>query len=257
MADKCKCPPEGSPEWMTTYGDMMTLLLCFFVLIVSMSEIKKPEEYDAVMTQIKESFGMYGGGGKIPIDDDPTMSLIKRLEATRLRQAKIPNKANTKTPAQKGQEPKVTKVREGLVIGAGGKINFEPASAVLRDDVKALIAGLVESAKIRGSENILELRGHASAMELAADRPDSGFETGYGDVWELTHARSKAVYDYLTEPPPVGLGLSRDRFRITANGAREPLQNRAYTTAEEAVNRRVEILVSETLVSEMAEPEKI
>ena len=252
MPDKCKCPPAGSPEWMTTYGDMMTLLLCFFVLIVSMSEIKKPEEYDAVMTQIKESFGMYGGGGKIPIDDDPTQSLIKRLEATQLRQAKIPAKSNTKDPAQKGKEPKVTKVREGLVIGTGGKINFEPASAVLSDEVKGLIAGLVESAKIRGSENILELRGHASAMELAAAEDDAP----YGDVWALTHARSMAVYAYLTQPPPIGLGLSEDRFRITANGAREPLQNRAYTTAEEAVNRRVEILVSETLVSEMAEPEK-
>ncbi|MEM1097808.1 MAG: flagellar motor protein MotB, partial [Planctomycetota bacterium] len=34
MAKKQKCPPAGAPEWMTTYGDMMTLLLCFFVLIV-------------------------------------------------------------------------------------------------------------------------------------------------------------------------------------------------------------------------------
>ena len=248
MAREKKCPPEGSPEWMTTYGDMMTLLLCFFVLIVSMSEIKKPEEYDAVMTQIKESFGMYGGGGKIPVTDDPTMSLIKRLEATRLRQAKVPAKSNTKTPSQKGKEAKVTKIREGMVIGAGGKLNFEPGSAELSEDLKAALRELVDKAKIRGTENILEVRGHASALELG---PGAAFT----DVWSLTHARSRATYDFMTAPAPEGLGLAEDRFRITANGSREPLQNRAYTTAEEAVNRRVEILVSETLVSRMQEPE--
>ena len=34
MAKKCPtCPPMGAPDWMVTYGDLMTLLLCFFVLL--------------------------------------------------------------------------------------------------------------------------------------------------------------------------------------------------------------------------------
>ena len=41
MAKKQKCPPAGAPDWMVTFSDMTTLLLCFFVLIIAFSEIKK------------------------------------------------------------------------------------------------------------------------------------------------------------------------------------------------------------------------
>ncbi|MEM1026851.1 MAG: flagellar motor protein MotB [Planctomycetota bacterium] len=250
MAKKKKCPPAGAPEWMTTYGDMMTLLLCFFVLIVSFSEVKKEEQFQAVVEHIKQAFGMMGGGGKIPVTDDPTMSLIKRLDAMRLKQEKKPNRSNVKDPGQQGREAKVTKIREGMVVGAGGKINFEPASAVLSEPVKTAIRQLVDSAKIKGTENILELRGHASALEL----PPGGDGT-FQDAWELSYARARAVYDFMAAAEPAGLGMQPDRFRITSNGAREPLDNRAYTTAQEQANRRVEILVSETLVTEMQVPD--
>ena len=38
--DKCECE-AGAPAWMTTFSDLMSLLLCFFVLLVSMSKIVK------------------------------------------------------------------------------------------------------------------------------------------------------------------------------------------------------------------------
>ena len=113
MGKKCKCPPAGAPEWMVTYGDMVTLLLCFFVLIVSFSEIKKKEEFQSVVEEIQKAFGMRGGGGKLPTEDDPALSLIERLEAVRMRQERIPNKSNVKDPGQTGREPRVTTIREG------------------------------------------------------------------------------------------------------------------------------------------------
>ena len=39
MADKCKCPPPGLPAWMGTFADLMSLLMCFFVLLLSFSEM--------------------------------------------------------------------------------------------------------------------------------------------------------------------------------------------------------------------------
>ncbi|MDY7029979.1 MAG: flagellar motor protein MotB, partial [Spirochaetota bacterium] len=36
---KKKCPPEGAPEWMTTYGDMVTLLLTFFVMLYTTATV--------------------------------------------------------------------------------------------------------------------------------------------------------------------------------------------------------------------------
>jgi len=39
MEEKCKCPPEGLPAWMGTFADLMALLMCFFVLLLSFSEM--------------------------------------------------------------------------------------------------------------------------------------------------------------------------------------------------------------------------
>jgi flagellar motor protein MotB len=45
---------------MVTFGDMMSLLLCFFVIIVSMSEIKKDERFQVVMESLRKAFGNTG-----------------------------------------------------------------------------------------------------------------------------------------------------------------------------------------------------
>ena len=41
MAKKGRPPPPGVPEWVVTYGDLMSLLLCFFILLAAFSEIKQ------------------------------------------------------------------------------------------------------------------------------------------------------------------------------------------------------------------------
>ena len=46
----------GAPEWMVTFGDMMSLLLCFFVILVSMSEMKQDQKFQEVMPRcLKDS----------------------------------------------------------------------------------------------------------------------------------------------------------------------------------------------------------
>jgi chemotaxis protein MotB len=230
---------------MTTYGDMMTLLLCFFVLIVSFSEIKKEDQYQAVVLEIKQAFGMMGGGGKIPITDDPALSLIERLDALRLKQEKVPNRSNTKDPGQRGREPQVTKVREGMMISTGGRITFEPGSADLSEEAKESLRQLAEVFK--GWENLVELRGHAASLEL----PAGGGGGRYEDLWQLSFARSKAVFDYLT----VDMEIDPDRFRLTGNADREPLDARAADSDDAEVNRRVEVLVSESLKQDFTKPE--
>ena len=39
MEEECKCPPPGAPGWMSTFADLMSLLMCFFVLLLSFSEM--------------------------------------------------------------------------------------------------------------------------------------------------------------------------------------------------------------------------
>ena len=50
-------PEPGIPEWVVTFGDMMSLLLTFFIMLVSMSEMKEDEKYQAMVESFREQFG--------------------------------------------------------------------------------------------------------------------------------------------------------------------------------------------------------
>ena len=71
---------RGIPGWVVTFGDMMALLLCFFILLQMFSEFKRDHEYQRVVTAIKEAFGFSGGVGVLPTDDIPVRSMVEILE---------------------------------------------------------------------------------------------------------------------------------------------------------------------------------
>ena len=246
MSNKCKCPPAGAPDWMVTYGDMVTLLLCFFVLIVSFSEIKREDEFQAVVKEIQKAFGMKGGGGKLPTDDDPTLTLIERLEALQLKQQREPNRSNTIEVGMEGRETTVTTVRKGEMFIIGGPITFEPGSADLSNEGKAQIKKVVERFEIRGTNNIIELRGHTASNELY------GVDSAFSDLSDLSHARAAAVCDYLVG---TDIGLEARQIRLVSVSDYEPLVHRAYTDADRRPNRRVEMIVTEALVRDMIQPQ--
>lgn len=61
MANKCQeCPPPGAPAWMVTYGDLMTLLLCFFVLLFSFSSMDAIQ-FESMKESFTGAFGMMQG----------------------------------------------------------------------------------------------------------------------------------------------------------------------------------------------------
>jgi chemotaxis protein MotB len=47
----------GAPAWMVTFGDMMALLLTFFIMIASFSELKSEEKYQALLDAFQHQFG--------------------------------------------------------------------------------------------------------------------------------------------------------------------------------------------------------
>ena len=64
MAKKKKeeAGPPGSPAWMATFSDLMNLLLCFFVLLFSMSSVDAAK-YEQVVNSFAETFSVFKGGG--------------------------------------------------------------------------------------------------------------------------------------------------------------------------------------------------
>lgn len=229
-------PAAGAPEWMVTYGDTMTLLLCFFVIIVSMSEIKKDERFQKVMESLRRAFGGYHGAvGSTPIENVPTNTLIARL-----LELEVPELVNKKGDADEegihGKKFRVTNVRDGLEVVVGGRIAFERFSAMLKPEGRELIAKAAE--RLRGYNTKILVRGHSTREPLPED-------SLYENARDLSFARAKAAALELERN-----GVRRIRLVAVAVGDTEPLVRQAYTEERRALNRRVEILVTEDLIDD-------
>ena len=56
-------PKPGSPAWMATFSDLMNLLLCFFVLLFSMSTVDA-QKFELIAASFSETFSIFSAGGK-------------------------------------------------------------------------------------------------------------------------------------------------------------------------------------------------
>ncbi|VAX39948.1 Flagellar motor rotation protein MotB, partial [hydrothermal vent metagenome] len=69
----------GVPEWVVTYGDMMSLLLTFFIMLVSLSEVVADQKYRAVLDSLQQYTG-YRGSPKAPAGTSfPLNSMIESV----------------------------------------------------------------------------------------------------------------------------------------------------------------------------------
>ena len=71
--------PAGSPAWMATFSDLMNLLLCFFVLLFSMSSTDT-EKFQEVIASIQSSFSIFSSGGTSIGEGQMISSGISQLE---------------------------------------------------------------------------------------------------------------------------------------------------------------------------------
>ncbi len=230
--------PQGAPAWMVTYGDAMTLLLCFFVIIVSMSELKHDQRFQMVMESLRRAFGGYVGSiGSLPIEGTPTNTLIQKL-----LELEIPvyNKEQGDSDEEgiHGKKFRVTNVRDGLEVVVGGRITFGRFSATLRPEARDLLAKTAE--RIRGYNTKILMRGHATREPLPLD-------SLYEDARDLSYARARAGAQVL-----IANGVRPVRLALVAVGDSEPLVRQAYTEERRSLNRRVEVLVTEDLIDDYA-----
>jgi chemotaxis protein MotB len=238
MARQKKAAEAGAPAWMVTYGDTMTLLLCFFVIIVSMSEIKEDQKFLDVLESLRVTFGGHPGAIRaLPSDELPTNALIKQLREIILKPHKEKN-SMADDEGVEGKKFRVTDVREGLEVVIGGKISFDRFSASLKPEARELIRQV--AAVIRGYNTKIQVRGHATREPLPEDAL-------YADALDLSYERAKAVKRALVED-----GIRPERIVIMPLSDTEPLVRQAYTEERRALNRRVEIVVTENLIEEYA-----
>ena len=114
-----KCPPQGAPAWMATFADMATLLMAFFVLILSFAEFNVPK-FKQISGSLKEAFGVQKvvpvveqpkGTTVIELNfspnPEPSLSTTLRQQTTELQKPELELKTETeKSPDGTGEAKK-------------------------------------------------------------------------------------------------------------------------------------------------------
>lgn len=233
MALKKRESKEPScPLWLATYGDMVTNMLVFFVLLLSMSEIRKDERFLDFMQALREAFGYVGGMEQLPYEE---MRQTKNEDLAELMVIPIRPEDYAESPDEgiRDRYHTVTNLRREEKFDVGSKCTFPELSATLTPEQDPLIQEYVE--KLRGHRSQIEVRGHCSRCPVEG--------SGFGDHFELSLQRARAVAEAL-----VRHGIERERLVVAGAGYNEPLITDAYTPAERQMNDRVEVLQVNRLV---------
>jgi chemotaxis protein MotB len=237
MAKKKKPDAGGaSGEWIVTYSDMVTLMLCFFVALFNPDDAD-PAQIAAMISSFNNmGLGASLGGntlsaGKSADLGNTIMSLPSmdqgRALGTALRRAR--SLFNPEVPSRK---VRVTQDERGIIISLASDAFFNPASATINieetRDILFRLASLLNSSEVRGRK--FRIEGHTDAEGTDPNGP-------WPTNWELSTDRSLSVLHYLTD-----LGVAENRFQVAGFADTMPL-SRNDTPEGRANNRRVDIII--------------
>lgn len=162
LTEDLECPP-GSPPWMSTFADLATLLMAFFVLLVSQTRVADPDEWNALGSIFRESMGLFTdqGGDEIPIGDvENTVNFRNQATETAFV-------VKEKTTAEVPKEVILA------VTELAGQFDTYADMEILKDTLaKAVAAGKVVL-KSEGGKLVVTVQGDADNDEVADDDDES------------------------------------------------------------------------------------
>ena len=213
-------PEEGIDEWIVTYGDMVTLLLTFFILIVAMSSPDKGK-IDKAIKSIQGSLGTSG------VSAEMAMLSEKKSEASFQNLGSQVKNLVLEGNLQDVVDVKVTE--RGIVLNMTGGVLFRAGSAAVERGFMPFLLELSQMLKKLPYKVLVE--GHTD------DSPPPQ-QSAYPSNWELSAARAASIVRVLTREG----GVEPERFSATGYGEFRPLF--AATPENRPKNRRVEIIIS-------------
>lgn len=243
------------PKYMGTFADLMTLLLCFFVLLVAMAEIDALK-YKMVVRSMEDAFGVDSpkpeeeivkGTSVIqqtfsPTDTQPTpLKQVRQASDTdadslKTENADVYRAAQLNTLREQLQQPLAAALDEQLIsletlndrvlIRIDEQASFPSGGARLKPGFIPVLGTIAQALTDMEAEFVVA--GHTDNVPLR-----SGL---YRSNWELSAARATSVMHALLNDSR----LNADQFRIEAYADTQPLESNE-TAAGRAINRRVEI----------------
>jgi len=225
---------DGANDWLTTYADMITLMLCFFVILFNPDDVTQGQ-----LEAISESMRTGGIGSNVggltithgrAADLGNTIMSLPSMERGRVMGTALRRAVSVFSPEIRSNKIKITHDERGLVITLAGDAFFYPASARINieatREILLRMGTYIESNELRDRK--FRIEGHTDS--IPAGPP-------WEDNWQLSVERSRAVLRYLAD-----IGVNERRFQIAGFSDTAPV---ATNDTEEgrANNRRVDIII--------------
>ena len=219
---------RGSPGWMVTFADMMSLLLCLFILILSFAKIDSTQ-FRKNAGPINQAFGV----SKTPTDmiAPPTPNIITLNPFKTDPRTSEENRVLLEIKQKMAKEILASmidlEVKDNMVI-----IRFPGSAAFASGTADLATVFLPTLAKIgevlKGTKGRVVISGHTDDIPIATER--------YRSNWDLSAARSVSVAHYMLNDE----GISPQRITVQGAAESQPLVPN-NSPENRARNRRVEI----------------
>ncbi len=225
-------PPkdEGLPPWMATFADMVTLLLCFFVLLLSFAQ-QDANKFKTLMGSIKNAFGIQiqrkeaefaafspsqfeRKDVELKKDDQQILGMVVELKNIIIEDPDLQRTV------------KVTAEDQGVVLRFPVALFFAHGSAELKQEALPLLDGAIKILKERNVNMVV--RGHTS------DAPETS--SLYPSNWELSSSRAAAVLRALMQRGDI----SASRLKAVGYADSQPLLPN-NSEANRETNSRMEL----------------
>ena len=247
-------PPEGAPEWMTTYSDLVTLLLTFFILLFSMASVDS-KKFEQVAQSLRSAF-MNNSNGEIynnnngkdvisifdenmPTDSDSgemndgdgTGGGISDSDSKKKEEAIEEFKEEVKTLISKLEIDEYVSVIEGkasIILRVNSVILFDVGKADIKESGKETIKKVGEL--MRQLDTNIAIQGHTDNVPI---------KTGiFPTNWELSTKRATNVVIFLVNE----CTINPTKLTATGNGEFRPIASND-TEVNRQKNRRIDIII--------------
>lgn len=221
----------GAPDWLATYGDMMTLLLVFFVLLFAMSNIDS-QKYKAVVQSLSGSLGVLDSGTTVSLEplinnypsDSPTEEPSESEELSDM-QAEI---QKILEESKLDGQVKLEINERGLLIRFLENVLFDSGKADLKPQAMEIIDKVSDILKDAPRRILVE--GHTDNVPISTFKFPSN--------WELSTTRAVNVVKYMINHN----GIAAIRLSASGYADQHPISENSSVEGKKN-NRRVDMVI--------------
>ncbi|MCP4548757.1 MAG: OmpA family protein [bacterium] len=230
--DKKDCPPVGAPLWMATFGDLMSLLLTFFILLVSFSSMQQAK-FEQAIGSVKGALGVLSSLPTVSIHREvvvPQGESITNVDdmGEHLKVEESVESLEEKMELlDKRDVVNVSRTKRGLAIRLEGNLLFAPGEVSVQAAAYPILDEVCET--LKGFPNDVRVEGHTDNVPMSSN--------AFASNWELSAARAGAIVRFFQER-----GMEPSRMMAVGLGEWQPVA-RNDTVEGRQKNRRVEIFM--------------